>query len=74
MRKNAKRFFMSAALVVTLCMFTACGNNNNNAADEVETEDNTMTDENEPDNVYQCHTKLHFAMVHSFHLQKSPLP
>ena len=43
MRKNAKRFFMSAALVVTLCMFTACGNNNNNAADEVETEDNTMT-------------------------------
>ena len=46
MRKNAKRFLMSAALVVTLCMFTACGNNNNNAADEVETEDNTMTDEN----------------------------
>ena len=32
--KKTKRMLISALLVFTLCMLTACGNNNN-AADEV---------------------------------------
>lgn len=52
MRKKAKKILMSTALILTLCMFTACGNNNN-AADEVDTNEENMTDENmtEDDNV-----------------------
>ena len=47
MRKKAKKILASAALIMSLCMFTACGNTNN-AADEVDTtEDENITDEND---------------------------
>ena len=35
-RLKVKKILVSAALIVTLCMFTACGNTNN-AADEADT-------------------------------------
>ena len=38
--KKTKRMLKSALLVFTLCMLTACGNDNNNAADEVQTKAN----------------------------------
>ena len=43
MRKKVKKILVSAALIVTLCMFTACGNTNN-AADEADTNEENMTD------------------------------
>ena len=33
--KKMKRMLIGTLLVFTLCMLTACGNDNNNAADEV---------------------------------------
>ena len=34
--KKMKRMLIGTLLVFTLCMLTACGNDNNNAADEVQ--------------------------------------
>ena len=49
MRKKAKKILVSAALIMSLCMFTACGKANN-AADEVDTtEDENITNENDMD-------------------------
>ena len=47
--KKTKRMLISALLVFTLCMLTACGNDNNNAADEVQ--NNANEDAIDKDNV-----------------------
>ena len=38
--KKMKRMLIGTLLVFTLCMLTACGNDNNNAADEVQNNGN----------------------------------
>ena len=47
--KKMKRMLIGTLLVFTLCMFTACGNDNNNAADEVQ--NNANEDAIDKDNV-----------------------
>ena len=47
--KKMKRMLIGTLLVFTLCMLTACGNDNNNAADEVQ--NNANEDVIDKDNV-----------------------
>lgn len=47
--KKMKRMLIGTLLVFTLCMLTACGNDNNNAADEVQ--NNANEDAIDKDNV-----------------------
>ena len=42
--KKMKRVLIGTLLVFTLCMLTACGNDNNNAADEVPNNTNDVMD------------------------------
>ena len=45
--KKMKRMLIGTLLVFTLCMLTACGNDNNNAADEVPNNGNKDAIEND---------------------------